>query len=47
MTRHLRGFARAWSDAGTATPRQRLAVVAVLFGLLLACCVQWDRLLWP
>ena len=46
MTRHLRGFARAWTDAGTATERQKYAVLVVLFGLLLACCVDWPSLLF-
>lgn len=43
---HLRGFARAWTDAGTATERQKYAVMAVLFGLLLAACVDWAALLF-
>jgi len=42
---HLRGFARAWGNAATATDRQRYAVLAVLFGLLLAACVDWPSLL--
>jgi hypothetical protein len=46
MTRHLRGFARAWSDAGTATERQKWAVMVGLFALLLAACVDWPSLLF-
>ena len=42
---HLRGFARAWSDAGTATERQKWAVMTVLFGLLLTACVDWAAFL--